>query len=186
MKTRIILILLLLSNIAFSQGLFESQCWKNTLKDLDTVTAIIAIVNDYDNFNTKNEGRYVIVIYFQNSEDSINEWQYKLILVDERNMIWQETTSRVNYFFCDYLSDSLESIRKDIRELYDDPRREWAYDLGSIALYYRDSKEEILNDYYSGIDVNGLVLKYPIIFNMYSYALNRSFNIKFYKKLKYR
>lgn len=182
MKNVIILFLLFICNSSFSQELFQSQCWKNTLKEIENSTAIIAIKNRYDNSYDRHEGRRPVVVYYR---DSLLRWNGKLILIDGRKMTWQEVAFDVSFSFQDYLDDSLEKIKSTFTELFQDPKREWGT-MGYIELYYRDSTSEIINDYYSVSDgVNDLFIEQPHLFYLYSYAMNKSFNVKFQKRIKY-
>lgn len=183
MKNVIILIFFFIFNSSFCQDLFQSQCWKNTLKEIDHSTAIIAIKNRYDNSDNRHEGKRPVVVYYR---DSLLQWNGKLILIDGRKMTWQEVAFDVNFNFQDYLNDSLEKIKNTFIELFQDPKREWGT-MGYIELYYRDSSSEIINDYYSVSDgVNDLFIKQPLVFYLYSYAINKCFNIDFHTKIKYK
>jgi hypothetical protein len=183
MKNIMILLFLFNINSSFSQDLFHSQCWKNTLKGMDNSTVIIAIVNRYDNSDDRHEGKKPAVVYYR---DSLLIWSGKLILVDLQKMTWQDIAFDVNFNFQDYLNDSLGKIKSTFTELFQDPKREWGT-MGHIELYYRDSSSEIINDYYSLSDgVNDLFIKQPHVFYLYSYAINKCFNIKFHTKIKYK
>jgi hypothetical protein len=183
MKIKVMILFLFISSISYPQDLFESQCWKNTLREIDTATVIIAIANRYDNFIGKDDGRKPMVIYHR---DSLQKWYYRVILVDLKEKTWAETNSRVEFFFENYLNDSIEKIKDDFERLYKDPKRELGT-MGYTEFYFRDKTGEIVNNYNSlPAGINGLLFKHHIVFDMYSYAINRSFNINFFKKIKFK
>ncbi|MEO9257551.1 MAG: hypothetical protein ABI207_04165 [Crocinitomicaceae bacterium] len=187
MRKLIIIFFILIANIANSQSkkdlrdIFQLQCWKNTIKKIDTASIIISIQNSFDNWNEKNWARKPIVIYYR---DSSFHWYFKIVLFNLEKKIWQETeSSLVKIFFENYLNENSDKIKLDFKDLHEDLQREWSAGTGYMKFYYRDSTDEIINDYYSSsFGINELVLSYPLVFNMYSYAMNMSFNVKFKTK----
>lgn len=190
MKKGLILFFILSINIVYSQSsknirntnTFELQCWKNILKQLDKATVIIAIKNGFDNWDERNQGRKLMVAYYR---DSSSQWFYKIILIDLKKRKWQESENmRVHLFFEKYLNTNLDELKSTFKERCE-AKREQASWGKALEFYYQDSTDKFINDYYSvGSGVNDLIVDAPLIFNMYSYAMNMSFNIKFKNKYK--
>lgn len=160
------------------RDIFELQCWKKNIKELENMNVVIAIQNSFDNWSNKCWARKPIIIYYR---DSLFNWYYKIVLPDVEKRIWRESESfSVKLFFSKYLNNNLDEVKTEFKKLNDDESRKQQAGFGSMKFYYIDSSDKIRIDFYSSsFGINELFLSNPIIFNIYSYAINMSFNIKF-------
>lgn len=186
MKKLILLLYIFIFSNVSSQvtiDIFELECWKETIKKIDKASVVIAIQNSFDNWDEKDKARKPIVLFWR---DSLFHWKFKVLIVDLKNKRWEESeSSSVKLFFENYLNENSDKITTTFKEMFNDPKRTWQT-TRYMKFYYRDSSEEIINSYYaSSFGANGLFLDYPLVFNMYSYAINMSFNSKFKNKRKF-
>lgn len=177
-------LLLLIFQKSFSQDVFHSECWKETLSDLNNPKAIIAVSNRYDNFANIDGKRTPVIIYYK---DSLNNWRGKLVLISRKRKtnIWQEVDFELNTFFEHFLNDSIKRIKSTFVEMYEDPQRTWGHT--HVELFYKDSISQIVNEWYSifaGVTI--LYKSHPLVYYLYTYGIANNFNVKFRNKRRYK
>jgi hypothetical protein len=187
MKFKFLFIVLIISNNFYSQSkdvIFDSECWKSTIKNIGKSTVVFAIQNAFDNRDKREDTKKHIVIYYQ---DSLFNWWIKVVLVDLKKKKWMEIEPvEVNLYFEKYIDSNLINIKKDFEEMYNDRRRTWGSDISvTMRFFYHDASFEMINNCYSLTTdgINSLFDSYPRIFTLYSHAMNSSYNMKFNRRM---
>ena len=183
MKLRLLILFILSLRFGFTQEIrdvFKSKRWEETLKKKVDSPIIFSIHNSFDNWDGANNRVKPFVLYFL---DSTNHWNFQIILVDIKKQKWTVFESiQVILSFDDYINNNIEAIKTEFEDLYEESTM-YYMSTRNMQLFYRDSNDIVKTEYYSSsFGVNEIMLSHPHVFNLYSFAMNMSFNIKLKRK----